>query len=730
MKEDILDFIKSEWKTDDRLRLGVLIAAIACPVAGFAIALYLFMAFRFNDNGLIANIREFGFPWSGGFTMTFIFYVIAIVAVVKIVGNKMKADPLGRNIVLSLNKQHYGNAVFERPKQYQAEAEITPVEEAQGTIVGQLDNTGKRVISTRMDNFRMNRHMIVFGASGSGKTYTFVKNYAYQVTKRRESVIMSDPDGGLYRDLAGYFMDKGYKVRRFDLSTLEKSDGWDCLRSLQSANMEVDIQMIAQTIMANVANPSGDIFAAAGKSLLTALLLYVMLAPEYEGKRTLTSAYQLLKHPDGEKGLDKLFGNACLSPKLSVAADAYNNYKTGSDNLRGNIITNVSTYLQILGVSSVQKILSQDDIDTVAPGLEPCAYFCIFPDNHDTFKFLVSMFMSTLFVSQITYADTVLDGPLPVPVNYLLDEFPSLGVFPDWARKMATIRKRNMHVVMICQDETQLQANYRDSWVTVMQNCATMISLGINDQYTAKMISDRIGDTTVEVQTSQYSTMQGIFSAFNTGYSQGSGKAPLLSYDQLFKLPPDQCIILFQRHNPILAYVLPHVKHPDSKLTWPITRNEIPSIDDVETRKRWRKMENQKIEKWKVANPDIVKMMEERRLKTLSASWQDDYSWDTDDFEDEKNILVSMQGDEIAPELPNSGLSSISGSIDDIDSFWENVLFDESTDDETPNEEPEPETAKPPIPQFTNYQRRGENNGRISVSNKKPEKRTGGTLPD
>ena len=57
---------------------------------------------------------------------------------------------------------------------------------------------------------------------------------------------MTDPKGELYYDTAGYLMDNGYKVRRLDFKNLEKSDGWDCLKTLRGKDMRTKVQMTSR----------------------------------------------------------------------------------------------------------------------------------------------------------------------------------------------------------------------------------------------------------------------------------------------------------------------------------------------------------------------------------------------------------------------------------------------------------------------------------------------------
>ena len=90
-------------------------------------------------------------------------------------------DKMGRLFSMAIGRKTYGEAHFEDPKEYEDVAIIQHEPQAVGTILGQLDETGRYPIVFREDKMnRANRHIAVIGASGCGKTYTFTKNYAFQ----------------------------------------------------------------------------------------------------------------------------------------------------------------------------------------------------------------------------------------------------------------------------------------------------------------------------------------------------------------------------------------------------------------------------------------------------------------------------------------------------------------------------------------------------------------------
>lgn len=512
-------------------------------------------------------------------------------------------DKMGRNMKRARNGDPYGDAHFEEPEEYRDVAQIRPIDKCKGVILGQLGDNGKECIDFNLVSKRMNDHFMIVGASGSGKTFTFVKNKIFQTVKQGRSLIITDPDGGLYRDMAGYLMDNGYVVRQLNFANPSKSDGWDCMGSLRNPlNREVNTSIFAHVIAENISTGNKDgIYVSGPASLLQALTLYVLLSDDIADKdRNIRKVIELLNDPNGVEGIGRHFDEHTINREALPSIGPWRTFVSASQNLAGNLLVNLGTGLRLLQTEQIANIMSTDDIDLTRPGLEQCAYFCQFPDSQDTFKFLISLFFTMLFISLIDYADNyTADGRLPVTVEFVLDEFPSIGVIPDWDKKMATVRKRGMNVTMICQNITQLRENYKDSWSTIISNCATIISLGINEAETAKWFEQRIGEFSVEVQTRKDGNplRNNALKELTNERSVGSGRRSLLTASELEKLGPDDTIILFQRHNPIWAHMVPHTLHPESQKLRTILPTSRPDFDDREAREQMRREEEERIER-------------------------------------------------------------------------------------------------------------------------------------
>lgn len=498
----------------------------------------------------------------------------------------------------------YGTAHMMSEDEMKDVALVQKVEDCNGTILGQFDKSGKTVINMRNDakDLRINRHVLVFGASQSGKTHCYAKPFCYQAAKRRESLVITDPKGELYEDTAEYFRNKGYVVKKFDIKTPLMSDGWDCLSEIRGDDLRASI--FADVVIRNTSDGHGrggdPIFEDGPKALLKAVLLLVANSNRYGGPgqkpRTFASAFELVKDAGemGESGLDMFFNAA---DACQEARDAYRLFKNSSVNLRGNLITGLGTRLQVLANKTIKEITGQNDIDLTLPGKRPCVYYCIMSDQQGTFNFLSALFFSFLFIDLVEFADAQPDRRCPVPVNFLLDEFANIGAIPDFEKKIATIRSRALNVSIICQDISQLQYRYPDTYSSIMSNCATHLCIGFNDLDTQAYYEKRAGETTVKTTTEQHPVKDPMFS-LGLRHSTGDGRRSILTSDELARLTPDECLIVFQAHNVVKALKFAHTQHPESKLTRHVQSGNTPPITDVEARRRIKLLEEERVRKF------------------------------------------------------------------------------------------------------------------------------------
>lgn len=276
------------------------------------------------------------------------------------------------------------------------------------------------------------------------------KFHAY-IANRKESFIISDPGGEMFREMAGHFKEQGHTVRRFDMQDPTKSDGWDVLRTVnddENGNVELLAQVASRTLVRNLVKDPNSIYVTGAISLMKALMLRVILGRDYPPeKKNIESVYELLQNPAGEDFLDTVFDADALSEEEKPCLGPYLTFKQDSQSLRGNILANLVVQLRLLQNKAVCKALSTDGIDPLLPAKQPCAYFFVFSDIYDTCQPIVTLFSTLMLIRISTFADNQMDGRCPIPVNFLMDEFPENGKIPDLSKKKTALDKRNIRLL-------------------------------------------------------------------------------------------------------------------------------------------------------------------------------------------------------------------------------------------------------------------------------------------
>ncbi|MFT3951738.1 MAG: type IV secretory system conjugative DNA transfer family protein [Oscillospiraceae bacterium] len=440
----------------------------------------------------------------------------------------------------------YGTAGWMTEQEMRKVLEVTPPDQAEGTILGEYQ--GNAVCMPKDTGF--NRNIAVFGAPGTMKSRAIIRNALFQALKRGESVVITDPKAELYRDTSEMYRRNGYEVRVFNLINPEHSDSWNCMSDLNGDTLTA--QILTNVIIGNTSAGKGDHFWDNGESnLLKALILYIdQDRTRSPGLRHLPAVYQLLtKH--SEQQLSALISKLPLS---HPARAPFNLFSQASDTVRSGIILGLGTRLQVLQNESVRNILSRSDIDLTAPGNRKCAYYIILSDQDATMAFLSSLFFSFLFIRLTRYADSRPNGRCDVPVNLILDEFNNVGRIggaadgSDFARSLSVIRSRDIRVMLAVQSLGQLQNRYPNNlWAEIIGNTDIQLMLGCTDDITAEYVSSRSGEMSIEVNSTMTVRKTISVAQFIPQYRQteGQGRRKLMTPDEVLRLPNEEllCII-------------------------------------------------------------------------------------------------------------------------------------------------------------------------------------------
>lgn len=492
-------------------------------------------------------------------TLLVVVVTAVIVAYIKLNNRFSSNDFDDRNFTRS-KKGTYGTAGWMTKKEMKLVLEITSPENAKGIILGQKDGS---VICLPTETM-LNKHLCVFGASGTMKSRAIVRPYLFQSIKRGDSVILTDPKSELYNDTAELFRQGGYKVRVFNLLNPEHSDSWNCMADLDGDTMMA--QILTNVIISNTGKGKTDHFWDNGEgNLLKSLILYI----DQDSTRTpeskhLPAVYQMLTQ-NTERSLSAIFDKLPIS---HPAKAPYNLFAQASDTVRAGIVLGLGTRLQVLQNEAIRKITSKSELDLSEPGKTKCAYFVILSDQESSTEFISSLFFSFLFIKLTRYADSTPEQRCKIPVNIVFEELNNVGQLDTYPRRLSVARSRAIQVCHVVQSLAQFKNRYpEEQWAEIVGNCDTQIMLGCTEEQTAEYFSARSGDMSVEVNSTMTVRQSIAIAQMIPQYRQteGLGKRRLLTPDEVFRIPNKEMLIIIRGEKMLRAHKFDYTGHPYAK---------------------------------------------------------------------------------------------------------------------------------------------------------------------
>ncbi len=517
-----------------------------------------------------------------------------------ITGVKITKDE--RNFFVS-NEGSHGTSGWMTKKERVKILESGTADELPCTILCKTKDSGfsdefAEYLGLRSDS-GLNKHIIAYGATGSGKSRGFVKPLMLKMAqlleagKSKQSMIIVDPKAELFEQYSEFLKDCGYTVRAFNLLDMENSDGWNCIGETEG---DVDmVQSVAETIIRNTSEDGqkADFWDKAEQNLLIALILYVQsmrdpvtneLLPIHE--RSLGTIYKILSS-ESAKSLDAKFQRLPLD---HPARGPYGIFKQAASNLWGNVFIGLGSRMNVFQNKLVDKITKYHEIDLELPGKQPCAYFCIISATDTAYEFLSSLFFSMLFKKLSDYARKHGDerGRLPVEVNFVMDEFCNVGKLLDFKKTISVVRGYGINCQIIVQSIAQLSDRYPiKEWEEIVGNCDTQLVLGCNDMMTSEYISKRCGSVTIQL-TNSMAPQTPLFSPITrevTGYRQtkSNNTRPLMYPEEILQMDNKECLVLIRGQKPLKGLkIIPDELSDYKRLRYSRVADYIP---------QWRKYE-------------------------------------------------------------------------------------------------------------------------------------------
>ena len=133
----------------------------------------------------------------------------------------------------------------------------------------------------------------------------------------------------------------------------------------------------------------------------------------------------------------------------------------------------------------------------------------------------------------------------------LLDEFPTLGAFPEIAENMGVLRGYGVNFFIIAQDLKQLNDVYGEN-NPFIDHCAVKLIMAPNDPKTAQLYSNIIGQENINQH--KVSSTSGIFNTANSlNRSENDFGRALFDPSEIMRIPGNQHLVLAHETQPYLA---------------------------------------------------------------------------------------------------------------------------------------------------------------------------------
>lgn len=428
-----------------------------------------------------------------------------------------------------------------------------------------------------------NANECIIGPPGSGKSTCKLNNDILQSIVRGDSYLVVDSKGTVYRDTMYAAKKMGYTIRIFDIKPKEirNSDAVDFFKIINDDKLAKSIaNSLASTIVMNIndENAKKDIWYTGALNLLKAAILITKYDEEIpESERTFGTMYMTLVEHSNWMSLEEKWGYV-LDNRDHPAYEAWKTFTGCRDVIKESVLGGLLVNLNLLSDPMIREIVSNDEIDLELPGKEKCAYYLVMDDQDDSNSVLASLFVECLSLQLKNYADSQdipgqVEVSLPVHVNFLIDEFKSIGKLPGMERKLSTYRSRGMLIKFIIQDLSQLEEMYPGvQWKELISCCTTMVVLAVGEINTAKYIEERLGGHTaiVENNMDEMSKLKPVDFHIDYRKTAGKGQRALMTAAEImgegkYGLKPTELLVIINGQPPLKLDKWFWTNHPLAK---------------------------------------------------------------------------------------------------------------------------------------------------------------------
>ncbi len=412
-------------------------------------------------------------------TATLTFFFLSVIGIFLAVNSYIFDRESGFGFSFGKNNQGYARWA----KKYEVKKQLKPVDpkaetaDAAGLVV---INNGKKIW---VDNGEA--HNIIIGATGSGKTQAVVFPMVHSLSKRGESMIITDPKGEIYEQTGVMLREKGYNIVLLNFRSPQNGNGWNPMalpyQLYKEGNMDKSIELLddlALNILYEEKNGGADPFwekSAADYFSGLALGLFEDAKEEQINLNSMNLMSSLGEERFGgpNNNYIKEYFNS-KDPSRPAYVNASGVVFTAEDTKQGVLATFKQKVKLFSSRDNLSEMLSKSDFDMKDVGRQKTAVFMIVQDEKKTLHPLATIFIKQIYETLIDVAQES-GGKLPYRTNFILDEFANMPPLKDVTTMVTAARSRLIRFTFIIQNYAQLTQVYgKENAETIKGNCNIM----------------------------------------------------------------------------------------------------------------------------------------------------------------------------------------------------------------------------------------------------------------
>lgn len=387
-----------------------------------------------------------------------------------------------------------------------------------------------------------NINILILGAPGSQKSRGFILPNIMQMNS---NIVATDPKGELLSKVGRLLETNGYEVIVLDLKNHFKSHGYNPFRYFRNENDAfLFVNNMLETMSDKTAQKGEEIWSEQSRNMLMSIILYLynFAPPDEQNFDMVLEIMSLIdssedQNSSGAPKRHELLFDAI--PHDSTAYRYYTMWNSAKGRTLSSIVATLSAKMAVFSLESMRKLTYHDEIDILKLATGKVAVFMLLPDDNKVYNFLAGTLYTQMFQQLYDYADNVCHGPLPKHVRFYMDEFSNIALPDDYHKILSTSRSRNISFVIVLQDISQIEALYKDTYKTIIADCAFKLFLGSNSIDLTKKVAEVIGKETVTVYS--YNRTYGMRGQ-TTKNEQLTGRELLTADELMTKLKNDECI--------------------------------------------------------------------------------------------------------------------------------------------------------------------------------------------